>query len=133
MAKAGPTLIVSTYQERRRAKGIDIPHDLWRDTDDGGNDKFAEDGEAELLGDAPAGENDTGGTVRYLRGVAGVREAVLGEGGLELGQRLLGDTRSDSIVRVDDNLLLLLGLGVSPADLRVSYSQARITAKPSSP
>jgi hypothetical protein len=122
---------MSTYPEKRRAK--DIPHDLWRDTDDGGNDEFAKDGETELLGDAPAGEDDTGGTVRYLRGVPGVRKAVLGEGGLELGERLLGDTRSDSIVRVDDNLLLLLGLGVSPADLRVSYSQAPDSTKASSP
>jgi hypothetical protein len=47
----------------------------------------------------------------------------LGEGRLELGEGLLGDTSSDSIVRVDNNLLLLLSLGVGPLDLGVSALQ----------
>jgi hypothetical protein len=50
-----------------------------------------------------------------------VSVAVLAESGLELGQRLFGNTGSDTIVRVDNDLLLVSSLWVGEADLgRVS-------------
>ena len=49
-----------------------------------------------------------------------MRETILAERGLELGKRLLGDTRSDSIIGIDDDLLLLLSLGVRVPDLDIS-------------
>lgn len=48
-----------------------------------------------------------------------MRRAFFAEGRFELGERLLGDSISDTVVSVDDDLLLLLGLGVRPVDLRV--------------
>ena len=45
--------------------------------------------------------------------------AVFGEGRFELGERLFGHAASDAIVGIDDDLLLLLRLGVAPFDLNV--------------
>lgn len=49
-----------------------------------------------------------------------MRETVLAESWLELGKRLLGDTLSNSIIGIDDDLLRLLGLGVGVGDLNIS-------------
>lgn len=103
-------------EEGGDSKGGSDTHDLGWDTDDGGGNVLAEDGEAELVGYGTADEENGGSSVGHLRGVTGVGCAVLGEGGLELGKLLLGGD-ADSVVVVDNDLLLLLGLGVNVLDL----------------
>ena len=43
--------------------------------------------------------------------------SVFGEGGLELGEGFFCDTVPDAVIRVDNNFLLLFGLGVDELDL----------------
>lgn len=71
-------------------------HNARGDSDDGRGDELAEDGEAKALGNRAAGEDDGGSTIGDLRSIAGVRGAVLLEGGLQLGETLLGDTIPDA-------------------------------------
>ena len=47
-------------------------------------------------------------------------ESVLLEGGLDLGERFGGDSGTDTIVRVDNDLLLLPSLGVDYLGLQKS-------------
>lgn len=95
-------------------------HEKRGHTNDGSVDVLAEDGLAELLGGGALHEENGGGTVGNLGGVAGVDAAVLGEGSTDLAEGLDGDTLTDAIVLVDNNLLGLAGLGVLVLDLEGS-------------
>lgn len=92
-------------------------HDSRRDTNRCSSDVFADNGQTELLCDASPREQYCSGAVADLGRVTGVGAAGLGERGFELGEALLRDAVSDTIVKVDGDLLGLLGLGVDPGDL----------------
>jgi hypothetical protein len=92
-------------------------HDTRRASDNGRDDKLGEDGQSELLGVRTSCEEDSSGSVGYLRSVSSVGGTVLLESGLDLRQRLGSDTGSDSIILVNDDLLLLFRLGVDKLGL----------------
>jgi hypothetical protein len=93
-------------------RGTDT-HDPRGQTGDSGADVLGEDGLAEGLGLGALHQQDGGGAVSQLRGVAGVRPVTVGqESGLDLLQRLECGTSADALVLCENDLLLLAGLGV---------------------
>ena len=93
-------------------------HEQGLDTDDASSDVFANDLLAQALSSGTLHEQNGGGTVRDLGGIAGVDGAVLGEGRADLAQGLGGDTLTDTVVGLDSDGLLLTGLGVGPLDIK---------------
>lgn len=93
-------------------------HDSRRASNDGRHDKLGEDGQAELLSVRTPRQENSGGSVGNLGGVSGVGGTVLLEGGPDLGEGFGGNARSNSIVLVDNDFLLLLRLGVNPLGLQ---------------
>ncbi|KAJ6437775.1 NAD(P)-binding domain [Purpureocillium lavendulum] len=93
-----------------------LAHEEGLDADDGGADVLADDGLAELLGGVTAHEEDGGGAVGDLAGVAGVDGAVGGKGRADLGEGLDGDAVADAVVAGDGDLLGLTRLGVLELD-----------------
>ena len=114
MAKAGPTLTVSTHCHNLVAYS---PHDLWWDTNNSARNIFTQDRETKLLRHRSSSQQNGSGSIGYLRSVTGMCGTVLGESRLKLGKRLFGDTGTNTIIGIDDNLLLLLCLWVDPFDL----------------
>lgn len=76
-------------------------------TNDAGGDVFAENLLAKTLSGRALHEQDGSGTVGDLRGVTGVDGALLGEGGLELGEAFGSHVLADTVVTVYGDLLLL--------------------------
>ena len=87
-------------------------HDPRGDANNRSSNKLADNGEAQLLGNRTPGEKDGSSTIGNLRRIPGVGEAVLGERWLQLGQRLGGDPIPDAVILVNNNLRLLLRLGI---------------------
>lgn len=83
-------------------------HELGGNTDGLAVDKLGKDGLAKLLGNRSSHEENGSGTVGDLRGVTSVGGSLGGESRLELAELLGGDTRSDTVVLVDGNLLLVV-------------------------
>lgn len=104
------------FEDRGDGGGGAYAHEEGRHADDGGLNEFSEDGLAEALGSAALHEEDGGGAIGDLRGVAGVDGAVLCEGRADFGEGFSGDALSDAVVLVDGDGLLLVGLGVGPLD-----------------
>lgn len=67
----------------------------------GHSDDLANDGKAELVGDASPGEDDSRGAVGELTGVASVGRAVALEGRFEAREGWCCDSVSDSVVFCD--------------------------------
>lgn len=104
------------HDDRDGGRGADA-HEERGDTDDAGLDELADDGLAEALGGAALHQQDGGGTVGDLAGVAGVDAAVLCERSADLAERLGRDALADAVIAGNGNLLLLLRLGIRPLGL----------------
>jgi hypothetical protein len=91
-------------------------HDPRGNTNNRSTNELADNGETQLLGDRTPGEKDGSGAIGNLRRVSGVRETVLGKRWLQLGQRLGSDAIPDAVVLVNNNLGLVLCLGIDELD-----------------
>ena len=89
-----------------------LTHEERLDAYDGSADVLADDSLAELLGGGASHEENSGGAVGDLAGVAGVNTTVLGESGSDLAEGLDGHVGSDAVVLGDGDLFGLSSLGV---------------------
>lgn len=93
-----------------------LAHEEGLDADNRGGDVLAQNLLAKLLGDITAHEEDGGGAIGDLAGIAGVDAAVGGKGGAELAQGLSSDARADTLILLDGDLLSLTRLEVLVLD-----------------
>ena len=103
-------------------------HDAGGETGGGGGDVFAEDGLAELLGGGALHEEEGGGAVGELGGVAaGSSWAPLGEGAADLRETLVGSSATNALVLGKRDLLestiLTLHLGRNRHNLIIELAR----------
>ncbi|EZF26374.1 hypothetical protein H112_01578 [Trichophyton rubrum D6] len=93
-----------------------LAHEKRLNTDNAGSNVLADDLLSKLLSGRTLHKEDSGSTIRDLRGVSSMDGAIGGEGRSDLGEGIRGDARSDTIITVDCDGLLFLSLGVNKLD-----------------